>query len=341
MGGAERSVLRLVQAVHPIRLECQIIIFKNHIDDFEKQLEQVGVSCYFADSMACFYRIIMEIQPDICYLFSRFYSIPWGIIAKYAQVPAVFIAERGSGDTPIDWLSHLFARLVADGFIANSKAAADRIKKAGIAEERIFISYNGIEQSEINFDTEKEMIDVGHPTVVCIANILPLKGHRFLLKAIANLRKEYPDIKAVLVGKDYTNGKFFFDTEVLGYSDLFIWMEYRRDVGAILQKADIFALPSLREGMPTSILEAMLMAKPVVATRVGGIPELIIDGETGILVPPRDTNALETAIRELLQSEKLRSRLGNSAKDFVLKQRSISQMVESHLHAFRTLMSKQ
>jgi len=342
IGGAERSMLRLMQQVHPDTLECHVVFYQTENRHFAELLTRANIPVHQIGfgGLTHLYRTFRHLQPDVVYLFSRVFSGPWGVIAKLARVPVVIGAIRGSVDTLLDRVSQRLSRRFLDAYIANSQAAAWQVKKNGIPEQRVFVVYNGIEIVEAPIpDIPPDLIQ-GSPLIVCVANVQPRKGLGVLLDATVRLREYFPHIRAVLVGRDYTSGRFFEDMEAAGLADTYQWTGYVRDVRGFLARADIFVLPSFSEGMPTSILEAMLAEKPVVASNVDGIPELVEDNVTGLLVPPGDPLALAAAIKRVLESDDLSRALGVNARDYVLSHHSISSMVQDHVKVFHHLLSE-
>src|SRR5262249_18396551 len=154
----------------------------------------------------------------------------------------------------------------------------------GIPEEKIFVAYNGIEMTKSNAPAIEDH-SLGNPAILCVANISPRKGHLILLRAIKLLRETYPQMRAVLVGRDDTESAFFKEVSELGLDDTYVWKGFVRDTDRYLKRATLMVLPSLwGEGMPTSVLEAMVAELPIIATDVAGVGELIEDGRTGLLI---------------------------------------------------------
>jgi glycosyltransferase involved in cell wall biosynthesis len=152
------------------------------------------------------------------------------------------------------------------------------------------------------------------PTILEVARLADVKGQRQLIRALACL-----DATAVLVGRDLEQGGAYEATlrdeaRRLGVADRVILAGYREDVPALLAGCDVFCLPSRAEGMPLVVLEAMAQARPVVATAVGGTPELVVDGETGLLVPPDDVDALARALKRALADPGLATRMGEAGR---------------------------
>ena len=154
-------------------------------------------------------------------------------------------------------------------------------------------------------------IESGCPVVGCVARLDAVKGHAYLIQAAAKISKRNPKVKFLLVGDGPLRKELEDLTVNLGIKDKVIFAGTRRDIPEMLSAIDIFVLPSaLREGCPLSILEAMAMSKPVVASRLGGIPEEVSDGESGILVNPKDPDSLADAIIKLFSDKDMAKSMG-------------------------------
>jgi len=149
-------------------------------------------------------------------------------------------------------------------------------------------------------------------------------------------------MRAVLVGRDDTEGAFFKEVSELGLDDTYVWKGFVRDTDRYLKRATLMVLPSLwGEGMPTSVLEAMVAELPIIATDVAGVGELIEDGRTGLLIPPNDSAALAKKIQFLLQHEEYRRRLAEQARTHVREHHSLEVMVGKHYQIFKSLLANQ
>ncbi|HEY8284618.1 MAG TPA: glycosyltransferase [Chloroflexota bacterium] len=146
--------------------------------------------------------------------------------------------------------------------------------------------------------------------VLTTARLDQQKGHSYLLRAAVLV----PEAIFVLAGSGPLRSKLVAEAAALGVGDRIIFLGQRDDVPDLLAGCDLFVLPSLREGLPLSVLEAMAAGKPVIATRIGGTNEAIKHGESGLLVPPADPVALAAAIRALLADRELASRLATAGK---------------------------
>ncbi len=168
-----------------------------------------------------------------------------------------------------------------------------------------------------------------------VARLCDVKGQRELIEAVALV----PGVHVAFVGDDLEQGGAYRAllerlARVRGVADRVHFLGYRADAGAIVDQLDLVALPSWIEGMPIVVLEAMAHGKPVVATPVGGTPELIANGETGLLVPPRDPARLAEAIRLLVSNRELAQRLGAAGLDRVRREFSEAAMTARVLEVY-------
>jgi glycosyltransferase involved in cell wall biosynthesis len=175
------------------------------------------------------------------------------------------------------------------------------------------------------------------PVVGVLANLRDMKGHAEMIRAAASLRGRFPRMRIVCAGNDTSGGAVPAMARAQGVDDTVLFPGFVRDTAALLAGLDVFALPSHWEGLPVSIIEAMHAGRPVVATRVGGVPELIKDGVDGLLVAPRDAGALASAIAALADDPVLRDRLGAAARARARAEFSVERMVERHARLYDSL----
>jgi glycosyltransferase involved in cell wall biosynthesis/SAM-dependent methyltransferase len=207
------------------------------------------------------------------------------------------------------------ARL-ASRIVAVSDATRESLLRQGYPPERTIVIRNGIDEVE---DVAPAALDVpdGAPSVLEIGRLCELKGQRDLIGALALL--ERGDAILLLAGDDLeAHGRFLDELDrratALGVRERVRFLGHHPDVPGLIAAADVVALPSRSEGFGLALLEAMAQGKPVVATRVGGIPELVADGETGLLVPPGDVRALAAAVDSLLADPEQARRLGENGR---------------------------
>ena len=181
------------------------------------------------------------------------------------------------------------------------------------------------------FAAGKPVLPTDEPLVGNVARLAEQKGQRFLVEAAARV----PEARFAIVGDGELRGDLERRTHELGVADRVLFTGARDDVPDLLASFDVFAHPSLFEGLCLAVIEAQAAGVPVVATPVGGIRETVIDGETGLLVPPRDPDRLAQAIRRLLGDPGLARRLAEEARRRVRERFSAERMVERTLALYR------
>ncbi len=162
----------------------------------------------------------------------------------------------------------------------------------------------------------------GRPVVTCIARLVPLKGHRYLLEAMAELHRSIPEAVCLIVGDGPLELSLKQAVSAMGLDTVVHFLGRRDDVPAILARTDVLAVPSLQEVTPLAIMEAQLAAKAVVATDVGGIPDMLDQMDTGVMVPPADGSSMARALEQVLRDSGLRRRLGARGRERVLRERT-------------------
>jgi len=160
-----------------------------------------------------------------------------------------------------------------------------------------------------------------------IGRMVPIKGHRYFLQAAREVLRVRSNVSFVVVGDGALRKSLESECRQLGISESVFFLGWRRDVAKIYADLDVVVMSSLNEGTPVSLIEAMAAGKAVVGTAVGGVPDVLEDGVTGLLVPPEDPGALAGAILKLLANDGLRRLLGERAKAAVYPKYDVSRLV--------------
>lgn len=205
-----------------------------------------------------------------------------------------------------------------------------------IPMQRHRVIYNGVDVACFPFArrTKSEW-----PTIVQIGRFYPEKGHVVALKALDLLRKSYPDVRLLLIGDGPLRSVLETHVRQQGLANAVVFAGVREDVSAQLGAADIFWMPSEREGLGMACLEAMASGLPVVATAVGGLQEAVSDGETGFLVPQGDAEALAARTALLLNDPALSHRFGTNGRRRVEKLFSIDFAVARYHESYEDMLA--
>ena len=335
IGGAERSMLRLMARAHPGTFTCRVIVAGPENPEFRDAASALGVPYHgvaHLDALS-WYRLMRSERPHVLYVFGRFRTIAWAALARLAGVRCIVAAERSAANRRSDRLARKLDRAFVTAYVANSEFAARNLRRiVGADDPPVFVVPNGIEAASAVLPAADRDAS---PSLLCVGNITPNKGHGVLLAAVRLLRSRYPGLRATLVGRDFTNGRFFRQAEESGLADTYTAVGFAEDVRPHLARATLVVLPTLhREGMPTALLEAMCAGIPIVASRVGGVAEIVEDGTTGLLVTPGDAHDLAETIGRLLEDDAGRSRLAVNARRYVLERHGMSAMLDGHRAVF-------
>ena len=227
-----------------------------------------------------------------------------------------------------------------DLFVCASEAIRKMLVGDGIPEARTATVHEGIDIGHVDAAPparlhEELWLPHDAPIVGNVAALVPHKGQRHLIDAAALVIRQVPDARFVLAGEGELRGALERQIKDLHLEKHVFLAGFRPDVLSLHKSFDIFVLSSVTEGLGTSLLDAMACGKPIVGTQAGGIPEVVKDGETGILVPPRDHDALAAAIVTLLKDPRLRERLGAAGRARVCARFSAERMVLDTLKAYR------
>ncbi len=234
-----------------------------------------------------------------------------------------------------------------DKLIVISEPLKEEFVKAGIArEDKLVTIYSGIEIEKFNLqlNISQKKQELGIPVnsfvVGIVGRLAKGKGHEFVIRAIPLILREISDIVFVFVGDGPLRNSLEDLSISLNIRNQVIFTGTRDDVPEVLQVLDIFCLASLYEGMGRVILEAQVAGKPVVATRIGGIPDIVCENKTAFLVKTADSGALAEAIIRLIKDDNLRKSMSEAAKEYVGVKFSSEKMVSDIIKVYEELLGK-
>lgn len=294
------------------------------------------------------HRVLSQERPHIVHTHSWSTLCEGLVAARLAGVPLLVHGEHGTLETRRRNLR--IQRWVwgrADGVLSVSSRLAERMaSQVGFPLERIRVIRNGVDLDRFHPRSKASALagldlPKDTPVVGTIGRFVPVKDQRSLIDATALLQEDGVWCSLVLVGDGPLRGELQQYAVERGVADWVHFTGERRDVHDVLRAFDLFALVSTSEGLSNTIMEAMASGLPVVATRVGGSDELVVDGATGFLVPPSSPQAIAAAIRKLLEDAPLRLAFGRAARERIEREFSLSRMVTEYEHFYRSLWTGQ
>jgi glycosyltransferase involved in cell wall biosynthesis len=292
-------------------------------------------------------RLIRQARPDIVHTHTSKAGFLGRLAARRARVPRIVHTPHGHV------FGGYFPSLITRIFIALERRAArwtDRIITLSDEEARDHLRHgigssgqyltipSGVDLGPV-LDAEPVRPVSGGPVIGTVARLVPIKGLEYLIDAAPGILREAPAARFLIVGDGELRPALAARARDRGVADRVHFTGYREDVPALIAGMDLFALPSLNEGMGRVLVMAMALGKPIVATRVGGVPELLAGGEAGLLVPPADPAALAEAICRLLRAPATASALGEAGRRRASRY-SAESMVKALAELYRQLTGK-
>jgi L-malate glycosyltransferase len=263
--------------------------------------------------------------------------------ARLAGTPVIIGSQRQIGDLlppALFRIQRLVFRL-CHGVVCNSEAGKSALTKRGVPERKITVIPNGLAAESFAETAPAFPRDAATFRVGMIARMNnPVKNYPGLLRAAARLARKFPNLEFLLAGDGPLRPELERQARELGLASQVHFLGDRQDIPALLASLDIVVSTSLSESLSNSVMEAMAASLPVVATRVGGSPELVRDGETGLLIPPNDDASLASAIERLLTHPELRAAFGSKARKFALERFSAASVVRQYEELYLRLLGE-
>lgn len=301
------------------------------------------------------YHLIRRERYDIVHTHNSKAGFIGRLAAKMARVPIIIHTIHGFAfheyEKPPRRILFILLERFAVRFCNKLITISQPLKEWGLRlrigrPEKYVTIYSGIEVEKfrIDIDINKKKKGFGikpdEKVVGVVAKLWEGKGHETILEAAPQIIKEIPDAKFLFVGEGYLRERLEARVREMGLSDQVIFTGFRTDIPEVTAIFDVAVLASFFEGMGRVLLEAMVLGKPVVATKVGGIVDVVKEGETGILVPPRDPIALAKAVITLLKDEELTRKMGKAGKERIDERFTAKRMVEKIGQVYDELIEK-
>lgn len=336
IGGAERHIATLGPALDPGRFEVRVCCIKERGPLFDDVVAG-GVAALSLDSagmrdapgaLVRLVRIMRAFRPHAVITRGLNADILGRLAATVARVPAVVVWKHNTGHISRSALEVVSERLldpVTDRYFAVAHGQVPYLTgELGWPAHKIRVVHNGVDPAAFPYDPDRRDrpalaaglgIEPGDRVVGILAVFRPEKDHETFLRAARLVHEAIPEARFVLAGDGPGRAGLEELTRRLGLADRVVFAGLRSDVEDVLASLDVVALSSYTiECFPYAILEAMAMGVPAVCTAVGGLPEMVDDGVTGRLVPPRDPAALAAGIVDVLGDEERRRRMGAAAR---------------------------
>lgn len=264
------------------------------------------------------------------------FTMPW-------PPPAIVASRRVDFRLAGNSLSRAKYRHV-DRFICASAAIGRILAAGGIDAARIVTVHEGVDLRHVADAPpvsihETFWLPRGAPIVLNVAALVPHKGQRYLVEAFAEVVRVVPDARLVILGQGELHDSLVKQVHHLALDKHVLLPGFRTDVLSLMKTADIFVMSSVMEGLGTSLLDAMACARPIVATDTGGIPEVVVHEETGLLVPPRDADSLADALVTLLKDDSRALQYGAAGYERVHHRFSVDHMVQDTLAVYEALIA--
>jgi len=368
-GGTENQVMNLSQALDQSRFDLHLACLgrwgplPKEIEARQVPLVQYSINRLYNhkafQEKLRFARYVRRNRIHIVHtngFYPNVFAIP---AARLAGVPVIVAAIRDTGGmwTPLQRRVQKFICRLADQILVNAEAIRKWLIAEGYNPEKITVIKNGIDISRfVGKDSGSRLrqelgLPPRAPLVVVLSRLSQLKGVEYFLEAAAIVAGRFREARFLIVGDGgiLRDGAIVTDgyrkglesyADRLGLASRIIFSGYRLDVPQVLSEVTVSVLPSLSEGLSNAVLESMAAGIPVVATSVGGNPEAIEDGVTGLLVPPRDPVALAQAICRLLDSPELASRFGQAGRERVIERFSLERMVKETESLYLDLLNR-
>lgn len=358
IGGGQRSLLLILRGLDKKRFKPYLICPSE--GDLIDKVEKLGIETaiikmgglkrlnFFSNAGAIFKlkRFIKQKNIDLIHTDAPRQTFYAGIAARLTGKPLIWHVRVS---TPEKKRYDKFLSNVASKVIAVSKAVRKRLAGVAPRSDKIVVIYNGVDLKEFShqlldkkfkeeFEIEDDWILVG-----TVGQLIPSKGQGVFLKAAAQVSKVFPNVKFIIVGDGNENYRKKLENlgEETGIAEKVIFTGFRENIPQIMSSFDIVVLPSYHsEGFSRVVLEGMASCKPVIATRVGGNPEAVEDGITGIIVPPEDPNRLAAAILELVKDENKRGQMGVAGRRRAEKLFSIEKNIEQIEKLYEELLCR-
>jgi glycosyltransferase involved in cell wall biosynthesis len=351
-GGAERVVVHLSRALQARGAETVVFLPRNGEGWLERELAGSGAAIEYFDidrplsprSAAAISQTFTRHRIDVAHGHEFSMAVYGAWASRLAGIPHVLTMHGGRYHA-----QRLRRRLALHAAVASSASAVavsssfarTLSRDLGVRRSWIQTVANGVERARPERSTVRDELRLtpDDRLIVAVGNLYPVKGHRYLVDALGLLADRYPRLHVAISGRGGLHDALAAQADALGVSGRLHLLGLRSDVAAVLQAADIVAMPSLSEGLPLALLEAMFAGRAIVASDVGDVRVALADGAAGVVVPPGDVTALVAAIDRLLEDPEYARGLGVAAAQQAEQEYDVSRMVDRYVDLYTSALA--
>lgn len=355
VGGLERVVSTLASGLDPSRFDVSVVCLLR-TGYFAQELARQGIRIHLASRNSQhthyllflkLYALFREFRPDIVHTHNTHALLDGALAARLAGVPAIVHTEHGRqfpDKRRYMVCERLLSRWVTKIVAVSSFSKTQLVNHERIRPEKIEVIYNGTSFRDARHDvlatkSALSLID-SYPILGSVTRLSEEKGVRFLLEAMPEILCRFPRAALLVVGDGILRPQLERLVRELGVGDHVTFLGTQSDVSKFLTLVDIFVLASISEGLPLAVLEAMSHGKAIVATDVGGLREVLTDGDAGRLVPPRDSMAIAEAVKRLASDRCGLARAGARARAIYLDRFTEKLMVSNYQRLFLSCLQE-
>ena len=363
--GPERQISQLIEPMRRHGFEIEVLVLYRHRPEqlqthpLITAVRQRGARCEqinarWRDLPGNVINVVQRLRRnDFALVHTHEYrsNLIGGVAAKLVGVPAV-ASVRGYTDRTLPLRLYKYLDLLALRGFDRILPVADHIRRqllmTGLSGQRVITLYDAIDPRSFRVDQstdpacirQKLGLNDRSKAISAVGRLSVEKGHRYLLESANRVLEHFPETRFWIIG-DGPERKWLESLVTnLGLDDIVSFLGYRSEVASIMTASDVVVLTSLTEGCPNVLLEAMSLGKPVVATAVGGVPEIVRHEETGLLVPPKNPEAIAQALLRLLHNPAWAAHLGAQGRERALRHFHVDQLAQRLAQVYREVLQE-
>lgn len=360
IAGAERHLITLLSGLRSSGIDAMIVIVVQPnipMQDYVQALGEHGIPAqtipirHHADVglLLRLRHLLVDLKPDIVHTHLIHADLYGTLAARWAGVP-VIISSKHNDDAfryrkPVAAFNRYLWKMTDAGIAISDSVASFSIRVEGAKPEKVYRIHYGIDTGEKPHDRKQAkralqaelQLPADSLLIGMVCRLIEQKGVRYGLEAFGERVKQYPQAHLLIAGQGQQREWLETQSRAAGLEKQVHFLGWRKDAPALMAGLDILLAPSLWEGFGLVLLEAMAQQTPIIASAVSAIPEVVVDRETGLLVPPRDVKTLSAALDELLKDAALRQHMGLMGRDRLESVFDAKRMVKETIALYHTV----